>query len=210
MKIRLVLGKGRAEDRKAIDAFRKELERRVRVFKGFAASEAVRYLQPLNNEEDAERHFHTGYFRANWKVSINSPDFSLRLTTRQWELDPKTNYMQYAGDVKAARQENMDSIDAHTRDEKKINAPIFVSNGVWYGKWLRDGADPNDILSSELTGGQAQEAQMQGQQGNGFEDFQRQLENDFKNSYDWDKIMRWIANSGADKMPADMHIGKYK
>ena len=110
----------------------------------------------------------TGYFRANWRVSVDRPDLSVvpgvryrdekygaenieteRLLDETWGADDSgastAGKEKFVGDIDTGRTTRLEyRQDAILELFMSKNKSIFVTNNTWYANWLNEGGVDSD------------------------------------------------------------------
>ena len=126
------------------------LERRVAAFKVEVADMIFKWQVPPASEDfgDKDQHpYFSGYFRANWQVSINGDstpvldDGGLREPRIAGAVPPQMHdasqiAQKFKGDINPNK---LREFLGEMTDTDIIKAPIIIYNPTWYGAWLNDG-----------------------------------------------------------------------
>lgn len=83
----------------------------------------------------------TGFFRANWNISTNEPDFNTVApnSSRAGSL-PKSAAGMYGGKIEPNRAEAFFNGNGY----ENLTDIVFIANGTEYGQWLNNGGFDSD------------------------------------------------------------------
>ncbi len=140
------------------------LLRRVAAFKVEVADRVFRWQVPDEGTDFGDRDKHpyfTGYFRANWQVSIGGsgtdpmppegrPPRNSNGTLPQGFEDPANIEKLYSGSIEP---DKLSEFCKGVGQSDILNNPIIIYNPTWYGKWLNDGGYDAETVLGNWKGG---------------------------------------------------------
>lgn len=197
---KLVIDLNKKKRKEQLEKYHTELLRRAARTKAWYAHRIYKMMSPLSDFSTAHAHMWTGYFRANWNISFNDKDFSLVADERPWATYENKN--EILGMFSVTDQSNILNVTGAGNYIKLLNDKIYICNGTPYGKWLRDGLNPNDIPSSYPA---AQTKQMSSLDNHKFLNFQTVVIEDFR-SLKWDDIMKRFRGEEEKPLTSKLHI----
>lgn len=119
-------------DKRGRTFFRKHLERRAARLVAEVAERIYEFQVPSVGPIDFQRPFWSGYFRANWNVSIGSMDNSVFGKRKSW---PPPAW--HADMIQLDRAKN--ALGGMASGKEDFDQSVYVTNPVYYGPMLLHG-----------------------------------------------------------------------
>lgn len=123
--------------------YAQELDARSRAVVANVAKAIYRFQVPAGAGDELLNPEWTGFFRANWNVSVNAPDYgTVAPSSERAGSRPKTDAGRFLGMVQPDK-----AIDFFGDDGGRyasLSDIVYISNGTEYAQWLNNGGLDTD------------------------------------------------------------------
>lgn len=172
------------------------INRKLAAFKVLVANEVFQWQVPKDASSGfggVKKPFFSGYFRANWDVSLGTRDSSPLLDA---SLRPGRSEMVAPYDEMVRKfapyfqPERALVVLGHKTVSEVMGSPVLIYNNSWYGKWLNNGGENAETFLRRWPNGTAYARRKDGgRSGSDGSRFMEKCYNFFRERYDYTRII---------------------